>query len=96
MEVAGLYTILVTLSVTIGFSLALLWAWDEANDDWIYRQSTRPRLKKSCRKYLAGYKQPANILVIKEKDIPRSTTGKVQRHLVEKMLKPVFNLEMVN
>ena len=53
-------------------------------------------LKKSCRKYLAGYKQPANILVIKEKDIPRSTTGKVQRHLVEKMLKPVFNLEMVN
>ena len=53
-------------------------------------------LKKSCRKYLAGYKQPANILVIKEKDIPRSTTGKVQRHLVEKMLKPVFNLEMLN
>ena len=47
-------------------------------------------LKKSCRKYLAGYKQPANILVIKEKDIPRSTTGKVQRHLVEKMLKPLL------
>ena len=53
-------------------------------------------LKKSCRKYLAGYKQPVEILVIKETDIPRSTTGKVQRHLVEKMLKSFFNLETIN
>ena len=53
-------------------------------------------LKKSCRKYLAGYKQPADILVINEKDIPRSTTGKVQRHLVEELLKSFFNLEIVN
>ena len=52
-------------------------------------------LKNSCRKYLASYKQPARILVINEKDIPRSTTGKVQRHLVEKMLKTVFNIEIV-
>ena len=53
-------------------------------------------LKKSCRKYLAGYKQPVKILIINETDIPRSTTGKVQRHLVEKMLKTVFNLEIVD
>ncbi len=53
-------------------------------------------LKKSCRKYLAGYKQPVDILVINEKDIPRSTTGKVQRHLVEELLKSFFNLEIVN
>ncbi len=53
-------------------------------------------LKNSCRKYLASYKQPAKILVINEKDIPRSTTGKVQRHLVEKMLKTVFNIEIVD
>ena len=33
MEVAVLYTILITLSVTVGFSLALLWAWEEADDD---------------------------------------------------------------
>ena len=33
MEVAVLYTILITLSVTVGFSIALLWAWDETNDD---------------------------------------------------------------
>ena len=53
-------------------------------------------LKKSCRKYLAGYKQPVKILIINETDIPRSTTGKVQRHLVEKMLKTVFNIEIVD
>ena len=53
-------------------------------------------LKKSCRKHLASYKQPAKILIINEMDIPRSTTGKVQRHLVEKMLKTVFNLEVVD
>tara|TARA_R100001015_G_C4542867_1_gene106475 strand:- start:354 stop:455 length:102 start_codon:yes stop_codon:yes gene_type:complete len=33
MEVAVLYTVLITLSVTVGFSLALLWAWEEADDD---------------------------------------------------------------
>ena len=33
MEVAVLYTVLITLSITVGVSLALLWAWDEANDD---------------------------------------------------------------
>jgi len=52
-------------------------------------------LRKLCKKYLAGYKQPVDILVINEADIPRSTTGKVQRHLVEKMLKSLFNIEIV-
>ena len=33
MEVASLVTILVTLASTVGFSLALLWAWDDLNDD---------------------------------------------------------------
>ena len=53
-------------------------------------------LKKLCRKYLAGYKQPVEILVVNESDIPRSTTGKVQRHLVEKMLTSDFNIKSVN
>ena len=44
----------------------------------------------------AGYKQPVDILVINETDIPRSTTGKVQRHFVEEMLKTYFNLESFN
>jgi len=47
-------------------------------------------LRKLCRNYLAGYKQPVEILVIEERDIPRSTTGKVQRHLVEEMYKSYF------
>jgi fatty-acyl-CoA synthase len=51
------------------------------------------KLKKLCRSSLAGYKQPVDILVINETDIPRSTTGKVQRHFVEEMLKTYFNLE---
>ena len=33
MEVAILVTILVTLASTVVFSLALLWAWDDLNDD---------------------------------------------------------------
>ena len=33
MEVAILVTILVTLASTVGFRLALLWAWDDLNDD---------------------------------------------------------------
>jgi fatty-acyl-CoA synthase len=53
-------------------------------------------LKKLCRANLAGYKQPVDILVINEEDIPRSTTGKVQRHFVEKMLKTYFNLKSYN
>ncbi len=33
MEVTILAIILVTLASTVGFSLALLWAWDDLNDD---------------------------------------------------------------
>ena len=60
------------------------------------KNNTIERLKELCRANLAGYKQPVDILVINESDIPRSTTGKVQRHFVEKMLKTYFNLESFN
>lgn len=36
-----------------------------------------------CREVLAGYKQPREIRFVTFADLPRSTTGKVQRHLVE-------------
>lgn len=39
-----------------------------------------------CKDSLAGYKKPKQVLFIKEADIPRSTTGKIQRHLLEKQL----------
>jgi len=44
-----------------------------------------------CRNKLAGYKQPKTILHINKEKIPRSTTGKVQRHIVEAMLEGIEN-----
>ena len=40
-----------------------------------------------CRDQLAGYKQPKEIRFVPFADLPRSTTGKIQRHEVEKWLK---------
>ena len=57
---------------------------------------TTKKLKQLCKANLASYKQPIDILVINESDIPRSTTGKVQRHFVEKMIKSYFNIENFN
>lgn len=45
---------------------------------------TKVELLQICRKYLAGYKQPKQIYFVPLEDIPRSTTGKIQRHEVEK------------
>ncbi len=39
-----------------------------------------------CRESLAGYKQPKQIRFVSIDDLPRSTTGKIQRHEVEKWL----------
>jgi fatty-acyl-CoA synthase len=39
-----------------------------------------------CRAELAGYKQPKQIRFIAESDFPRSASGKVQRHELEKTL----------
>lgn len=65
-------------------------------DDVLEKDVVIKQLKKLCRSSLAGYKQPVDILIINEIDIPRSTTGKVQRHFVEKMLKTYFNIESFN
>ncbi len=39
-----------------------------------------------CRSELAGYKRPKGVHFIRAEDLPRSTTGKIQRHEVEKWL----------
>ncbi len=39
-----------------------------------------------CRQELAGYKQPKDVRFVREDEFPRSTTGKIQRHEVEKWL----------
>ena len=48
---------------------------------------TAEDLSARCRKALAGYKQPKEIRFVAFDDLPRSTTGKIQRHEVEKWLK---------
>jgi len=41
-----------------------------------------------CRRDLAGYKQPKEIYFIAVSDLPRSASGKIQRHELEKRLDP--------
>jgi acyl-CoA synthetase (AMP-forming)/AMP-acid ligase II len=43
-------------------------------------------LYRRCRRDLAGYKQPKDIFFIKPEEFPRSTSGKIQRHELEKRL----------
>jgi fatty-acyl-CoA synthase len=40
-----------------------------------------------CRAELARYKQPKEIRFIEEGDLPRSVSGKIQRHELEKRLR---------
>ncbi len=44
----------------------------------------RADLLAACRAALAGYKQPKEIRFVAYAELPRSTTGKIQRHEVEK------------
>ncbi len=43
-------------------------------------------LKAACRRELAGYKQPKEIRFVALDELPRSTTGKIQRHEIERWL----------
>ena len=43
-------------------------------------------LEARCRERLAGYKRPKEIRFVALADLPRSTTGKIQRHEVEAWL----------
>jgi fatty-acyl-CoA synthase len=45
-------------------------------------------LYRRCRRELAGYKQPKDIYFIDAKEFPRSASGKIQRHELEKRLPP--------
>ena len=39
-----------------------------------------------CRENLSSYKRPKEIIFIMDEDLPRSTSGKVQRHELEARL----------
>jgi fatty-acyl-CoA synthase len=55
------------------------------NDDSLSAEE----LYASCRAQLAGYKQPKEIRFVAFADLPRSATGKIQRHDVEAWFKAV-------
>lgn len=47
------------------------------------RSLSEEELLRRCRDALAGYKQPKQIHFVRVEDLPRSTTGKIQRHEIE-------------
>ena len=64
--------------------------WGEVPVAFVARRDpalTADDLQRLCRRELAGYKQPKEIRFIDERDIPRSTSGKIQRHELEKRLR---------
>jgi acyl-CoA synthetase (AMP-forming)/AMP-acid ligase II len=65
--------------------------WGEVPVAFVARQDpgvTEDELKSLCRTELAGYKQPKGILFIAPEEFPRSASGKVQRHELEKRVRP--------
>ena len=63
--------------------------WGEVPVAFIARRDdslTEDDLIRRCRAELAGYKRPKEIRFIAADALPRSTTGKIQRHEVEKWL----------
>jgi acyl-CoA synthetase (AMP-forming)/AMP-acid ligase II len=63
--------------------------WGEVPVAFVARRDeslTEAELLARCRRELAGYKQPKEIFFIPVEDFPRSASGKVQRHELEKRL----------
>jgi acyl-CoA synthetase (AMP-forming)/AMP-acid ligase II len=63
--------------------------WGEIPVAFVVRKDAsldRDMLQRRCREALAGYKQPKQIHFVADSALPRSTTGKIQRHEVERML----------
>lgn len=63
--------------------------WGEVPVAFVARRSaalTEAELSAACRAVLAGYKMPKEIRFVDVASLPRSSTGKIQRHEVEKWL----------
>lgn len=61
--------------------------WGEVPVAFVARKSgavSESELLAACRRALAGYKVPKEIRFVEAEDFPRSSTGKIQRHEVEK------------
>ncbi len=60
--------------------------WGEVPVAFVARREpslTAEDLLRRCREALAGYKQPREVHFVRAEDLPRSTTGKIQRHEIE-------------
>ncbi len=63
--------------------------WGEVPVAFVVRDDpslTEEALLAACRLRIAGYKLPKAVLFIADADLPRSTSGKIQRHLLERRL----------
>ncbi|WP_239025159.1 class I adenylate-forming enzyme family protein [Rhodoligotrophos defluvii] len=63
--------------------------WGEVPVAFVARHSedlTEQEIETLCRRALAGYKRPKEVRFIAFADFPRSTTGKILRHELEKLL----------
>jgi len=64
--------------------------WGEVPVAFVARRDaalTEGELRAQCRAHLAGFKQPKDIVFIAYEEFPRSASGKVQRHELEKRLR---------
>jgi fatty-acyl-CoA synthase len=64
--------------------------WGEVPVAFVARRDERltaDDLFELCRRELAGYKRPKDIRFVAFDALPRSTTGKIQRHEVERWLR---------
>jgi fatty-acyl-CoA synthase len=63
--------------------------WGEAPVLFVARHDnslTIAALLERCRAQLAGYKQPKDVIFVAMDEFPRSASGKIQRHELEKRL----------
>ena len=63
--------------------------WGEVPVAFVVRQDatlTEAAVLAACRGRMAGYKLPKAVRFIADSDLPRSTSGKIQRHLLEQQL----------
>ncbi len=63
--------------------------WGEVPVLFVVRRNptvTQDDIMEHCRAELSSYKRPKQIIFIKDEKLPRSTTGKIQRHELEALL----------
>jgi fatty-acyl-CoA synthase len=68
--------------------------WGEVPVALVVRQQkalTREAIIAGCRGKIAGYKIPKDVIFVEDADLPRSTSGKIKRHELERQLDRLRN-----